>query len=153
MIWFSATKAKDVGAGALNDWNDDVEGAGRDGAFDGIFTVGSGTPTEMGIVIDIGSIEEGGVASESLLIDQELDGLLIDNSVAFGSHTLNSTTFSFANNLVGNVVRVALLAETVVATERESLLGSSILEADLANESSDALQSRLGSVLVNSCGS
>jgi hypothetical protein len=62
MIRLAATETERVRAGAFDGRDDDVELTRRDGAFDGVFAVGCGTPTEEEVVVDVGAVQERAVA-------------------------------------------------------------------------------------------
>lgn len=57
VIIFSAAKAEDIGAGAFDCGNDDVERARRDRTFDGVLAVGGRTPAQVRVVVDVGPIK------------------------------------------------------------------------------------------------
>lgn len=62
VVRLRAAKAERVAARATNGGNHDVERARRNGAFDGVLAVWGGAPAEVGVVVDVGTVEEGSVA-------------------------------------------------------------------------------------------
>jgi hypothetical protein len=130
VVRLAAPETERVEAGAFDGGDDDVEGAGGDGALDGVLAVGGGAPAEVRVVVDVRAVEEGSVAgeesssvtrmgtrgdaklpSEGGRVYEKLEGLLVDDGVALAAHALDPATLSLVVDLRTDVLRVAVLTD------------------------------------------